>query len=164
LRRPAVNLGERNKYDSISVEREIDTRDTKAAKRYCPIDNVLLVFNYKDETWLCPVCGIRPFVRKEPVHEEDSSSAFLETATHYRTKTGEPMQTDQDIIMSIEPITSQKSRRYDSAKSRFSHVTDSDSARLRERGYTLIREFEVSQSIGTVSSDELRKMKERRMR
>lgn len=192
-RRPLVNTGENNNYyfryfdrlgrndtyyKDLKIEQE---KEAKKAKRFCPFDNVLLVFAKLKETWLCPQCGYNPSFDSQSQSAEGNQEssqqeqAYLETARHYRTnpysKRGEPViNQDTDAIMAIEPIPNQgSSRSSQSRSSRYSKGSSDKQAedevnRMKSKGYTIIDEQEHLDAIGTSSSDEMRREQLERMR
>jgi hypothetical protein len=178
VRRPAVNTGFDNYYGNqlpFRRELELDRLDKERARRYCIFDNTLLIFSAKQNRWLCDRCGWSPSdaedsgVITNPQTEQQSE--FLETSRHMRTNPGgkhpdQLTKVQEDYassVMRLRPLggSSSGSRSRGRKKPGEQALPDSDSERMKYKGHSLVAEWDITQTSGTMSAEELAKEKAR---
>jgi len=177
VRRPAVNVGDSYYGNQLPFRRELelDRKDAERARRYCIFDNILLIYSAKKEKWLCDRCGWSPSDAEDSgiitSPQTEQSSEFLETSRHMRTNPQGKhpdeltrVQEDQASVMRLQPVGGAYASRGRGKKLGERGLPDSDQERMKAKGYTLINEWEISQTQGTISSEDLMKEKERRYR
>ena len=192
MRRPVINLGESPYHNNYDLEAELK-EERKESKKYCEFCSILMVYNAKAETFICPACGFNPtyienreeednhnittpssptILNSQPLttdegRDEVEGEQYIETARHFRS--AKPGAKSKSPIPDEDADEAMRFRPVSSETSRVAQsrnrfaVDDPDLARLQSMGATIIKYDEQSSSKGTLSKEDIDKEREHRL-